>query len=116
MLPAHAFLDQPATIACRPECMLAPRGSPAYLSALLQVYLRHVDTNHWLVMANKQYGRPISGQYEVAASTKRDTAAAWRAAEGVYFPRAELEPPAAGAAPPGAARAGAAGTPSSEEL
>ena len=54
-------------------------------------------------MADRTYGRPISGQYEVAGGGKRDIAAAWQAAEGVYFPSDVALPPAADAQDAGSA-------------
>ena len=46
--------------------------------------MKHVDTEGWLSLSGKSYGRPIFGQLEVVCSTVSDITSFWRPAEGVY--------------------------------
>ena len=51
------------------------------------VRLAHMQTQAYLMSHDKKYGRPISGQQEIAASRARTASSLWAAAEGVYFPQ-----------------------------
>uniref|UniRef100_A0A0R3RR38 MIR domain-containing protein n=1 Tax=Elaeophora elaphi TaxID=1147741 RepID=A0A0R3RR38_9BILA len=49
------------------------------------VKLKHEDTDKFLAISGKQYGRPISGQYEVVAISTSKNAALWKTAEGIFM-------------------------------
>eukprot|EP00271_Cylindrocystis_brebissonii_P006550 TRINITY_DN19323_c0_g1_i1.p1 TRINITY_DN19323_c0_g1~~TRINITY_DN19323_c0_g1_i1.p1 ORF type:complete len:214 (+),score=21.70 TRINITY_DN19323_c0_g1_i1:379-1020(+) len=51
-----------------------------------KVRLQHVDTNSYLHSHDKKYNRPIAGQYEVCALSRKSPDNIWVATEGVYFP------------------------------
>lgn len=61
-------------------------------SGRLQVYFKHKDTSAWLGSSKKTYRRPIDGHYEVVATSKKDSMAAWVASMGVFFPKREPQP------------------------
>lgn len=46
--------------------------------------LKHVDTERFLTMTGRTYGRPISGQIEVVGSKYPDPSAYWKTADGVF--------------------------------
>ena len=48
------------------------------------VKLKHVDTERFLTMTGRTYGRPISGHIEVVATKYPDSSAYWRTGEGVF--------------------------------
>lgn len=48
------------------------------------VKLKHVDTERFLTMTGRAYGRPISGQIEVVGAKYPDASAYWRTADGVF--------------------------------
>lgn len=51
-----------------------------------RVQLKHKDTSQFLASGSRQFGRPISGQYEVFAKSKKGQDTWWAATEGVFFP------------------------------
>ncbi|CAI5460096.1 unnamed protein product [Closterium sp. Yama58-4] len=51
-----------------------------------KVRLQHVDTGGYLHSHNKQYGRPIAGQYEICGIQRKSPENIWKVTEGVYFP------------------------------
>lgn len=48
------------------------------------VKLKHVDTERFLTMTGRTYGRPISGQIEVVGAKYPDPSAYWKTADGVF--------------------------------
>lgn len=48
------------------------------------VRLRHIDTEAWLGVSGRTYGRPIHGQSEVIATAYPDGSSYWRAADGIF--------------------------------
>lgn len=50
----------------------------------IPVRLKHVDTEKWLSVSGRTYGRPINGQLEVVGSKYHDASCYWKATEGVY--------------------------------
>uniref|UniRef100_A0A914DI16 MIR domain-containing protein n=1 Tax=Acrobeloides nanus TaxID=290746 RepID=A0A914DI16_9BILA len=50
-----------------------------------EVKLKHMDTDYFLATSGQQYSRPISGQYEIVATSSNGYNAAWKAAEGIYM-------------------------------
>lgn len=59
--------------------------------------LRHVDTGNYLhSLRHATFGHPISGQHEVCAIKTKNLDSQWFAAEGIYLPRADKKPKAAG--------------------
>jgi len=46
--------------------------------------LKHVDTEKWLSISGRTFGRPINGQMEVIGSGYSDSSAYWLVMEGVY--------------------------------
>lgn len=48
------------------------------------VKFKHMDTERFLTMTGRTYGRPISGQIEVVGSKYPDASAYWRTADGVF--------------------------------
>lgn len=48
------------------------------------VRLKHVDTEGWLGVSGRTYGRPIHGQSEVVTTSYPDGSSYWRAAEGIF--------------------------------
>ena len=52
-----------------------------------RVQLRHKDTDQYLSSGPRQFGRPISGQFEVYAKNSKKAAESWwTATEGIFFP------------------------------
>ena len=50
-----------------------------------RVQLMHKDTSQYLASGPRQFGRPISGQFEIFAKGKKAADTLWTATEGVYF-------------------------------
>ncbi|XP_063727559.1 stromal cell-derived factor 2-like [Symsagittifera roscoffensis] len=48
------------------------------------VKFQHIDTGSFLAITGSQYGRPIKGQYEVAAMKRDSRKCGWRSSEGVF--------------------------------
>ncbi|XP_075255590.1 stromal cell-derived factor 2-like [Convolutriloba macropyga] len=48
------------------------------------VKFQHIDTGMFLAATGSVYGRPIKGQYEVAAMKRNNRNCGWRTAEGVF--------------------------------
>jgi dolichyl-phosphate-mannose--protein O-mannosyl transferase len=48
------------------------------------VKFKHVDTERFLTMTGRTYGRPISGQIEVVGTKYPDASAYWKTVDGVY--------------------------------
>jgi len=48
------------------------------------IRLKHVDTEKWLSVSGRTYGRPINGQLEVIGSGYPDSSSYWKTAEGVF--------------------------------
>ena len=63
--------------------------SKAQWSQDAKVRVQHVKTKAYLSMTNRRFGRPISGQLEVAGLRAHSTDSTWKATEGVYVPLAE---------------------------
>lgn len=51
-----------------------------------RVQLMHRDTSQYLASGPRQFGRPISGQFEIFAKGKKAADTLWTATEGVFFP------------------------------
>lgn len=49
------------------------------------VKLRHVDTDAYLSVSGRTFGRPINGQMEVVGVPNSYSAADWKVAEGFYI-------------------------------
>ena len=49
------------------------------------VRLRHVDTNGYLGLSGRSFGRPISGQMEVICLHNPQHGTKWNTAEGLYI-------------------------------
>lgn len=49
------------------------------------VTFRHVDTDMYLSVSGRTYGRPIHGQMEVCAVNSPDSASKWQVQEGVFM-------------------------------
>ncbi|XP_059614786.1 stromal cell-derived factor 2 [Phlebotomus argentipes] len=49
------------------------------------VKLKHVDTNMYLAVSGRTFGRPINGQMEVMAMTQPRGEGDWKAAEGIFL-------------------------------
>uniref|UniRef100_A0A6B2EFA4 Putative mannosyltransferase n=1 Tax=Phlebotomus kandelakii TaxID=1109342 RepID=A0A6B2EFA4_9DIPT len=49
------------------------------------VKLKHVDTNMYLAVSGRTFGRPINGQMEVMAMSQPRGEVEWKAAEGIYL-------------------------------
>uniref|UniRef100_A0A915PYK0 MIR domain-containing protein n=1 Tax=Setaria digitata TaxID=48799 RepID=A0A915PYK0_9BILA len=49
------------------------------------VKFKHEDTGKFLATSGQQYGRPISGQYEVVAISTSQNSALWETAEGIFM-------------------------------
>eukprot|EP00210_Caulerpa_lentillifera_P009434 g8995.t1 len=62
-------------------------GSQTSWENTLQIRLRHVDTNNYLITHGHKYSNPIPGQQEVCGVQKKDRRSLWKSAEGVYFTR-----------------------------
>lgn len=50
-----------------------------------KVQFRHIDTRKFLGISGRSFGRPISGQMEVAGLTSGNTGSEWQAAEGIFI-------------------------------
>lgn len=50
-----------------------------------EVRFKHVDTEKWLSVSGRTYGRPISGQMEVIGSKYTDASCYWRVGEGIFI-------------------------------
>jgi len=48
------------------------------------IRLKHIDTEKWLSVSGRTYGRPISGQMEVVGSKYPDASSYWKTTEGIY--------------------------------
>jgi hypothetical protein len=53
---------------------------------VVQVRLRHVETQKVLYSNDYAFGAPISGQREVCGVAFKDRFGEWQTAEGIYFP------------------------------
>jgi dolichyl-phosphate-mannose--protein O-mannosyl transferase len=53
--------------------------------------LKHQDTEKWLSISGRTYGRPISGQMEVIGSKYQDASSFWKTTEGVYVKPDEIK-------------------------
>lgn len=49
------------------------------------VKLLHVDTNAYLSVSGRTFGRPINGQMEVIGIINPNQASEWKAAEGLFI-------------------------------
>lgn len=47
--------------------------------------LKHVDTQMYLAVSGRTFGRPINGQMEVAGVRSSSGAVHWQSMEGVYL-------------------------------
>jgi len=50
----------------------------------VNVRFKHVDTDKWLSVSGRTYGRPISGQMEVVGAKYQDSSCYWKTTEGVF--------------------------------
>ncbi|GFY44230.1 stromal cell-derived factor 2 [Trichonephila inaurata madagascariensis] len=57
------------------------------------VRFKHADTDMWLGVPGNTYGRPISGQKEVAALHYSDSSCYWKTSEGVFIKPSDLPVP-----------------------
>jgi dolichyl-phosphate-mannose--protein O-mannosyl transferase len=48
------------------------------------IRLKHVDTEMWLSVSGRTYGRPINGQTEVIGINYPDSSSYWKTAEGAF--------------------------------
>jgi dolichyl-phosphate-mannose--protein O-mannosyl transferase len=48
------------------------------------IRLKHVDTEKWLSISGRTYGRPINGQLEVIGASYPDSSSYWQTMEGVF--------------------------------
>uniref|UniRef100_U5EJF4 Putative mannosyltransferase n=1 Tax=Corethrella appendiculata TaxID=1370023 RepID=U5EJF4_9DIPT len=64
------------------------RESPSPLSLPwlrdMKIKLRHVDTDSFLGVSGRTFGRPINGQMEVIGTHSSYSGAEWKAAEGLF--------------------------------
>lgn len=49
------------------------------------IKLKHVDTQKWLGVSGRSFGRPISGQQEIVGFNGIVSGVDWKAVEGVYI-------------------------------
>ncbi|XP_026273162.1 stromal cell-derived factor 2 [Frankliniella occidentalis] len=56
-----------------------------------EVSLKHVDTDAYLGVSGRQFGRPISGQAEVVGEFSISSTAQWIAMEGLFIHKSELD-------------------------
>lgn len=49
------------------------------------VRFKHVDTEKWLAVSGRTYGRPISGHMEVVGAKYNDASSHWRVGDGVFI-------------------------------
>lgn len=54
------------------------------------IKLRHVDTDGYLSVSGRTFGRPINGQMEVIGTFSINQASEWKAAEGLFIHPREL--------------------------
>ncbi|KAG8225199.1 hypothetical protein J437_LFUL009491 [Ladona fulva] len=57
-----------------------------------EVMLRHVDTNMYLSVSGRTYGRPINGQVEVVGVSSPTSNSRWQAVEGMYIHPTDFNP------------------------
>lgn len=50
-----------------------------------EIRFKHVDTEKWLSVSGRTYGRPISGQMEVIGAKYTDSSCYWRIGDGVFI-------------------------------
>jgi dolichyl-phosphate-mannose--protein O-mannosyl transferase len=55
------------------------------------IRLKHVDTEKWLSVSGRSYGRPINGQVEVIGSGYPDSSSYWKTEEGVFVKPTDKE-------------------------
>uniref|UniRef100_A0A1L8DVW8 MIR domain-containing protein n=1 Tax=Nyssomyia neivai TaxID=330878 RepID=A0A1L8DVW8_9DIPT len=55
------------------------------------VKLKHVDTDMFLAVSGRTFGRPINGQMEVMAMTQPRGEGDWKAAEGIFIHGNEIK-------------------------
>lgn len=55
------------------------------------VKIRHVDTNAFLSVSGRTFGRPINGQMEVIGSGNPQHACDWTVAEGIFIHPRDLK-------------------------
>lgn len=58
--------------------------SEEYWERGTNIRLKHIDTEKWLSVSGRTYGRPISGQMEVIGAKYQDASCYWKTSEGVY--------------------------------
>jgi hypothetical protein len=51
--------------------------------------LRHVDTEAYLAVSGRTFGRPINGQMEVVGVTYPSTGSNWKSMEGLFIHQKE---------------------------
>lgn len=49
------------------------------------VMFKHVDTDHYLGVSGRTFGRPINGQMEIIGISSSSASVHWQAAEGVFL-------------------------------
>lgn len=49
------------------------------------IKLKHIDTQKWLGVSGRQFGRPISGQLEIVGFNGIVSGVDWKTAEGVFI-------------------------------
>uniref|UniRef100_A0A336MWV8 CSON006643 protein n=1 Tax=Culicoides sonorensis TaxID=179676 RepID=A0A336MWV8_CULSO len=54
------------------------------------IKFKHVDTQKWLGVSGRSFGRPISGQQEIVGFNGIVSGVDWKAAEGVFIHQTEL--------------------------
>ncbi|XP_046392508.1 stromal cell-derived factor 2 [Ischnura elegans] len=57
-----------------------------------EVMLRHVDTNMYLTVSGRSYGRPINGQVEVVGISSPTTNSRWQTMEGLFIHPTDFNP------------------------
>lgn len=55
------------------------------------IKLRHVDTDGYLSVSGRTFGRPINGQMEVIGTFNINQASEWKAAEGLFIHPREMK-------------------------
>ncbi|KAI1286395.1 Stromal cell-derived factor 2 [Halotydeus destructor] len=55
------------------------------------IRLKHVDTEKYVSLSGRTYGRPISGQMEVVGIGYPDTSSYWKTAEGIFVKPTEMK-------------------------
>lgn len=56
-----------------------------------EVSLQHVDTNAYLGVSGRQFGRPISGQSEIIGESSLSSTSQWLAMEGLFIHKSEFD-------------------------